>query len=62
MLDMITDCCSFNRNHSSRFEKHKAAFEEGAGTDDAYVDENTPRDGSSTESIRDEKGPEKENA
>ncbi|KAF8588586.1 MFS general substrate transporter [Ramaria rubella] len=26
-------------NHSSHFEKHRVAFEEGAGRDDAYVDE-----------------------
>ena len=26
-------------NHASHFEKHKAAFEEGAGEDDAVVDE-----------------------
>ncbi|KAJ7207451.1 MFS general substrate transporter [Mycena pura] len=26
-------------NHSSRFEKHRAAFDEGGGLDDAYLDE-----------------------
>jgi MFS transporter, SHS family, lactate transporter len=27
------------RNHGSRFEKHKTAFEEGGGRDDAILDE-----------------------
>jgi SHS family lactate transporter-like MFS transporter len=30
---------AFNRHHGSEFEKHKAAFEEGGGDDDAYVQE-----------------------
>jgi SHS family lactate transporter-like MFS transporter len=27
------------RNHGSHFEKHKAAFEEGAGRDDAMMED-----------------------
>jgi len=26
------------RNHGARFERHKAAFEEGGGDDDAFFD------------------------
>ena len=28
------------RNHGSHFERHKAAFLEGGGRDDAWLDEN----------------------
>jgi SHS family lactate transporter-like MFS transporter len=33
-----------NRNHGSHFEKHKAAFEEGAAQDDAIVESEDNRD------------------
>ncbi|KAH8104753.1 carboxylic acid transporter [Cristinia sonorae] len=44
-------------NHSSHFEKHKTAFEEGAAREDAIVDES-----SSEGSIREEKEKQPENA
>jgi len=33
---------SFPRHHSSHFEKHKTAFEEGGGRDDAIMDDDEP--------------------
>lgn len=33
------------RNHGSHFEKHKAAFEEGAARDDAVIEDEEGREG-----------------
>jgi len=42
------------RNHASHFEKHKTAFEEGGGQDDAYMEEEqSPR---SLREVEEEKG------
>ncbi|THH28257.1 hypothetical protein EUX98_g5928 [Antrodiella citrinella] len=51
-------------NHSSHFEKHKTAFEEGGGRDDAFIeDEDTPvQEVSEEDSVRDEKEKQAENA
>lgn len=42
------------RNHASHFEKHKTAFEEGGGRDDAYIEEE--QDPRSTRDVEEEKG------
>ena len=34
---------TFLRNHGSHFEKHKTAFEEGGGADDAILDDESER-------------------
>ncbi|THU79066.1 MFS general substrate transporter [Dendrothele bispora CBS 962.96] len=41
-------------NHGSHFEKHRAAFEEGGGEDDAYIQEDGTNAGPSTMRARDE--------
>jgi len=44
-------------NHGSQFEKHKTAFEEGGGVDDAYMEDDLEGDvPDSNESVDDEKG------
>jgi len=44
-------------NHGSQFEKHKTAFEEGGGVDDAYMEDDLEGDvRDSNESVDDEKG------
>jgi SHS family lactate transporter-like MFS transporter len=44
-------------NHGSRFEKHKVAFEEGGGLDDAYIEDEHGSAGSrSTDDVAAEKG------
>ncbi|KAF7358886.1 MFS domain-containing protein [Mycena sanguinolenta] len=34
---------SLPRNHGSHFEKHRAAFDEGGGGDDAYIDQDSEK-------------------
>ena len=39
------------RNHGAQFEKHRVAFEEGAGNDDAVINEDFVGDDTGADSV-----------